>query len=206
MRKSKYTLPISILALIFTLLMVFALPTRGATDPTGNPNATYEELSTGRWVLTDTKVDVFNKTNITKWTPSGNSLNALTVWIDKLNIEHTVSSNFKLAEVPQMMPVGADLSLQENYLNDEYSTTTRTLIGIKVYIDKAGTNPVALNSDATEIMNLVKDNRSHQNEVKTGFFTAPKRFLDDTKQFQLTVDCYSGNDHYVTTYTYSYQN
>ena len=36
MRKSKYTLPISILMLVFAILMVIALPSRGATDPEGN--------------------------------------------------------------------------------------------------------------------------------------------------------------------------
>jgi len=205
MRKSKYTLPILVLTLIFGFLMVIAVPSRAANDPTGNPT-TYEELSSGHWVLTDTKVDVFNKNNFTKWTPGGNTLNALTVWVDQLKIQHTISSNFKIQEPPAVMPVGSDLSLQENYLNDEYSSTVKVLIGVKVYIDKAGTNPVALNPDAVEVINLVKDNTHHTDEVKTGFFTAPKRFLDDSKQFQMTIDCFSGNDHRVTTYTYTYQN
>ena len=205
MRQSKYTLPISILILVFVILMVIALPSRGATDPTGNPT-TYEELTTGHWVLTDTKVDVFNKGNITKWSPGASNLNALTVWVDQLNIQHTVSSNFKLQEPPAVMPVGSDLSIQANYLNDEYSTTYSLLVGVKVYIDKAGTNPVALNLDAVEVLSMVKNISQHKDEVKTGFFTAPKRFLDDTKQFQMTIDCYSGNDHHVTTYTYTYEN
>ena len=204
MKKSKNTLPIAFFALIFGFLMITAVPSYAA-DPNGNPT-TYEELTSGHWVLTDTKVDVFNKNNITKWTPGGNTLNAMTVWVDQLNIQHTVSSNFKIQEPPAVMNVGADLSLQENYLNDEYSTTYKLLVGVKVYIDKAGSNPVAASPDAVEVMNLVKDNTHHTDEVKTGFFTSPKRFLDDTKQFQLTIDCFSGNDHRVTTYTYSYEN
>src|SRR5438552_15769403 len=129
MRKSKYTLPISLLMLAFALLMVIALPLSAATDPNdpaGNP-ATYEELSSGKWILTDTKVDVFNKNNITKWTPSGNNLSAFTVWIDQLNIQHTISSNFKITEPPQTMQVGSDLSLQESYKNDEYSSNDRLM-------------------------------------------------------------------------------
>ncbi len=190
---------------IFTVLCVFVKPSySGGGNPGGN-TAGLEELTSGHWVLSDSKSDVINKSNITKWSEQNHNITAVTSWVDKLNIENTLSAAFRFQEPPQVIDPGADLSIQTNYTNVDYSTPVRVLEGIKINIDKAGRDCMALSSEGTEVMNLVKDNKQHSNEVKTGFFTGPKHLLDDTRQFQLTIDCFSGNDHYVTTYIYTYE-
>jgi hypothetical protein len=104
-----------------------------------------------------------------------------------------------------MMQPGSYLNIEAKYTNNEYSTPSRILTGIKMFFDRTGANFMAETQDAIEIMKVLKDNKQNTSEVKKGFFLAPKTLFDDTNRCELIIDCYVGQDHYVTTYTYTYQ-
>jgi hypothetical protein len=103
------------------------------------------------------------------------------------------------------MQPGAFMNIEAKYINNEYSTPCKINTGIKMFIDRQGANYLIMNTDAIEIVKLAKDNKVNNTEVKKGFFTAPKTLFDDTNQCDLIIDCYVGQDHYVSTYTYTYQ-
>jgi len=74
-----------------------------------------------------------------------------------------------------------------------------------MFFERVGASYLAMGPNAVEILKLNKDNKQYANEVKKGFYYAPNTLFDETKDCQLIVDCYVGKDHYVTTYTYTYQ-
>lgn len=166
---------------------------------------TKTELITGSWVMTDVKTQVYNRNNITKWETASGEIDANCSWKDILDIVHTVSSGFKWEEPPKTMQPGSFLNIEANYINKEYSTTGKVFTGMKMFIDKVGANQLAMEPEAIEVVKVAKDNKQYNSEVKRGFFTAPKTLFDDTNDCQLIVDCYVGQDHFVTTYTYTYQ-
>lgn len=163
------------------------------------------ELTGGAWVLTNTETSVFNSSNLTKWEGNSNETGGVLAWKDILDIIHTVNSGFKWQEPPKTMQPGSYLNLEAIYTNLDYSTSSNIKTGIKIFIDKVGTSYMAMNPDGIDVLKVNKDKAHYNNEVKKGFFNAPKTLFDETNQCQLIVDCYIGKDHYVTTYTYTYQ-
>lgn len=171
----------------------------------GTAGAPTEELAGGNWVLSSTESKIINSVGITKWEPTTGELTGITSWKDVLTIVHTVASGFKWQDPPKSMQPGTYLNLEAVYTNIDYSTTAKLNTGIKMFIERAGGNYLVMESNAIEVLKMNKDNKQYANEVKKGFFYAPKFFFDATNQCQLIVDCYIGKDHYITTYTYSYQ-
>jgi hypothetical protein len=199
---------IVILVTFILVALIFALQTQAQelnSDNLPTSAGSKMELTTGSWVLTDVQSHAYNRGNITKWDNSSNQINGLCSWKDILDIVHTVSSGFKWDNPPESMKPGTFLNMDAKYINNEYSTTAKINTGIKMYIDRAGSSYLVTSPDAIEVMKVTKDNRQYASENKKGFFNAPKTLFDDSEQCQLVVDCYIGQDHYVTTYTYTYQ-
>jgi hypothetical protein len=164
-----------------------------------------EELTNGIWVLERSEITKINSINITKWNTTESDLKAVCTWKDKIDIVHTVESGFKWQDPPKSMKPGEYLNLEAIYTNIDYSTTSNILIGVKMFFERVGGDLKNPEANAIEVMKLNKDRKSYANEVKKGFFYAPKYYFDATNQCQLVVDCYIGKDHYITTYTYTYQ-
>ena len=208
MKNKKKIFGASILVILITFVLValfFNLQTQGQelSYPTSAGEQT--ELTTGAWMLTDISTRVYNSKNITTWNSASTEITGECSWKDILDIVHTVNIGFKWEEPPKMMPPGKFLSIQADYVNNEYSTPCKVVTRIKMFIDRIGTNHLASNPDAIEIMKVTKDNKQNKSEVKKGFFTAPKTLFDETNQCELTVDCFVGQDHFVTKYLYTYQ-
>ncbi len=91
------------------------------------------------------------------------------------------------------------------YTNVDYRPTANINTGVKMFFPSTNSDVRQMSPDAVEILKLNKDNKQYANEVKKGFFYAPQTLFDETNKCQLVVDCYVGKDHYVTTYTYVYQ-
>lgn len=164
-----------------------------------------EELVGGNWVLTNVESKSYNGINITKWNANESEIKGLCSWKDKIDIIHSVESGFKWQAPPKYMQPGSYLNLEAVYTNIDYSTTAPINTGIKMFIERAGADYKIIDDNAIEILKLNKDNKQYANEVKKGFFYAPKTLFDATKMCQMIVDCYVGKDHYVTIYTYTYQ-
>jgi len=210
MKNRKKLIGNSLLAILITfalLALVMTLNTFGQELTYNSPSVSGSktELTTGSWVMTGSKTEVYNRNNITKWETSTGEIDANCSWKDVLNIIHTVNSGFKWQEPPKTMQPGSFLNLEANYINKEYSTTGKVLTGIKMYINRVGGNYLVMEAEAIEVVKLAKDNKQYNTEIKKGFFIAPKTLFDDTNECQLVVDCYVGQDHYVTSYTYAYQ-
>jgi hypothetical protein len=187
--------------LIASFLLGFSVHTYAQYESGG-----LTELTGGNWVLTSVKQEAYNKQSITAWTPSGAlEVNALCSWKDILDIIHTVDASFKWQEPPQRMQPGSYMNLEAIYTNNEYSTTGKVNLGIKMFFDAVGTNYMAANPTSIEVLKVSKDSRQYNSEVKKGFFYAPKNLFDESNECLLIIDCYIGKDHYVTTYTYTYQ-
>ncbi len=166
---------------------------------------TPEELEGGNWILSGVEAKAYNGINITKWKTSDLQILGTTSWKDKIEIIHTVESGFKWQEPPKNMQPGAYLNLEAVYTNVDYSTTANIQTGIKMFFGRVGSDYNKPEANSIEILKLNKDNKQYANEVKKGFFYAPNMPFDATYMCQLVVDCYVGKDHYVTTYTYTYQ-
>lgn len=164
-----------------------------------------EELSGGTWILSNTESKKLNGVNITKWNVTGNEINAVCSWKDKIEIMHTVESGFKWQDPPKTMKPGEYLNLEAIYTNIDYSTTANLNTGIKVFFGRVGSDVKNPEPNSIEVLKLNKDFKQYNNEVKKGFFYAPKTLFDVTKMCQLVVDCYIGKDHYAVIYTYTYQ-
>ena len=207
---SKFTVKISILILLASAIMAFAYEVRAQeltiTNTSTEGAGTYKaELSGGSWVLTNVQQKAYNGTNLTKWSAKSNEIDGELSWKDMLDIIHTVNSGFKWQDPPQTMQPGSYLNLEAVYTNIDYATSSNVKTGIKMFIDRAGADYKISNEDAIEILKVNKDNKQYANEVKKGFFSAPKTLFDETNQCQLIIDCFVDKDHYVTTYTYEYQ-
>lgn len=202
---------IVILVTFMLVALIFALQTQAqevtVNDDENSPTgaSTKTELVGGSWVLTDVKSNVYNRGNVTKWESASNEITGMCSWKDILDIVHTVSSGFMWQQPPTTMRPGNFLNLDAKYINNEYSTTAKLLTGIKMYIDKPGSNYLINTPDAIEVVKVSKDNKQYSSEDKKGFFNAPKTFFDETNQCELVVDCFIGQDHYVTRYIYTYQ-
>lgn len=212
MNDSKNTMRFSIILFVVSAMMAFVLTVRGQELTITNSNTSTEgagtyktELTGGSWVLSNVEQKAYNGTNLTKWTGNTNEVGGMHSWKDMLDIIHTVNSGFKWQDPPKTMQPGSYLNLEAVYTNLDYSTPSNVKTGIKMFIDKAGVSYMVSNPDAIDILKVNKDNKQNANEVKKGFFDAPKTLFDETNQCQLVVDCYIGKDHYVTTYTYEYQ-
>lgn len=162
------------------------------------------EPVSGYWEFTGSKTDIYSADKNTLWDNNSDLIVATSTWIDMLKIEHTVSSSFKWEQPPQRLMPGSDNKISGNYINNEYSTPNRVLTGLRILIDRTNEAFSEANAGSTEILKVLKDNKQHVSEVKTGFFSAPKFFRGDTREIRLLVDCYIGKDHYVTTYTYNW--
>lgn len=176
-------------------------------DNTTNEGAglSKEELVGGNWILTNVESKSFNGVNITKWQANNNELQGNCSWKDMLGIVHTVESGFSWQDPPKKMQPGSYLNLEAVYTNIDYSTTTQLNTGIKMFFAGTYSDFKVMEPNAVEILKVNKDNKHYANEVKKGFFYAPKNYFDETNMCNLVVDCYVGKDHYVITYTYTYQ-
>ena len=193
----------NVLLLASAVVLAFAYPVN-AQDVEG-AGLTGTELAGGSWVLTNVDQKSYNRTSTTKWSNNSNEVDGLCSWKDILDIVHTVNAGFKWQEPPQKMQPGTYMNLEAIYTNNEYSTTGKVFTGIKMFFDKVGANYMAMNTNGLEVLRVIKDDKQNASEVKKGFFYAPKTLFDETNQCQLIIDCYVGQDHYVTTYTYTYQ-
>jgi len=188
-------------ALIFTL-QTFGQEVSNDNYPTG---AGITELTSGYWVLVDAKTNVYNTQGLTTWENKSNNISGEYTWKDFLDIVHTVNSGFKWENPPQTMQPGNFLNIEAKYVNNEYSTPSKIPTGIKMFIDRNGANALKESVESIEIMRVAKDNKHNNSEVKKGFFVVPKTLFDESAKCDLVVDCFIGQDHYVTTYTYVYQ-
>lgn len=178
---------------------------QNVTETNENTRFLSEELTGGSWILSNTEIKKINAMNITKWSITDNELNAICSWKDKIEIVHTVESGFKWQDPPKTMKPGEYLNLEAIYTNVDYSTTANLNTGIKMFIGKIGGDVKNPEPNSIEVLKLNKDFKQYNNEVKKGFFYAPKTLFDISKMCQLVVACYIGKDHYVTIYTYTYQ-
>ena len=197
---------------IVSIIFFFSVSVYAQTDnnpaPSGSPGeeqTTYTQEAIGYWELNGSN-NASNPSKITNWTGTEQSLTGQSIWKDILDIQHTVSSSFKWERPPERMIPGMEVALTGEYIDNEYSTTGKTITGIKIYIDKIGTPVNKPSLDAIEIVKLNKDYRQHLSEAKKNKFSAPKFFIGKSKDIQVIVDCYVGNDHYVSTYTYTWVN
>jgi hypothetical protein len=195
-----------------SILFFFTVTVSAQTDnnpaPSGSPGEeqmTYTQEAIGYWELNGTN-NAFNPSKVTNWTGGEQNLTGVSVWNDILNIQHTVSSSFKWEKPPERMVPGMEVNLTGEYIDNEYSTTGKTVTGIKIYIDKIGTPINKPSLDAIEIVKLNKDNKQHVSEARKNKFSAPKFYIGKSKDIQVIVDCYVGTDHYVSTYTYTWVN
>jgi len=191
-----------IAALIFTI-QTFGQEVTYSEYPTGA--STKAELITGSWILTGSETHVYNTHGLTKWENKSNEIDGEYTWKDFLDIVHTVNSGFKWETPPKSMQPGNFLNIEASYVNNEYSTPSKIPTGIKMFIDRNGINFMTQTQESIEIMKVSKDNKQNGSEVKKGFFTAPKTLFDEIPKCDLVIDCFIGQDHYVTTYTYTYQ-
>jgi hypothetical protein len=157
----------------------------------------------GYWKLYETRSEVYDGARCTKWT-TGETITALSVWKDLLNIEHTIGSSFTWEAPPNKMMPGLEVILSGTYDNIEYSTTNKIYTGIKIFMDRAGTSFFENTSDGIQVINVRKDNKLHTAEIQKGKFIAPKHFVGEGREIQIMVDCFIGKDHYITTYFYSF--
>jgi hypothetical protein len=192
---------------IICLALVLFTRVTGAQNITG---ASQQEIASmesepmnGYWELSNSNSQPVDLARITAWT-TGDNLVALTVWKDILNIEHTVSSSFKWDTPPSKLMPGIEISMSGKYENIEYSTPNRVLTGIKILVDKAGSTFQNLTSSAIQVVNVNKDNKQHSSEIQNGKFSVPKHFSGEGNEIVITVDCFVGKDHYVSTYTYTF--
>jgi hypothetical protein len=211
MRQKNYTMRVLLAALVVSLVLAFVLPSNGqdkSSNTTGILVAGEQnisgDLTTGNWVLTDRRTEVFNKANVTQWSGSEQNLLGLCQWEDVLNIVHTISGGFKWEEPPRTMAPGTDVKFAVGYVNDEYSTDNKVLIGIKVRVDNTTADYYTASPKAVDVLKLTKDNKNYSSETKTVYFSAPKTLLGESNEIQFMVDCYIGQDHYVSTYTYTW--
>ncbi len=174
-------------------------------EPNEGAGISKEELVGGTWVLSGVESKSYNGINITKWQNNNNELKGNCSWKDVLEIIHTVESGFKWQDPPKSMQPGSYLNLEAVYTNLDYSTTASINTGIKMFYASTKSDVKTMGADAVEVLKLNKDNKQYANEVKKGFYYAPNFLFDETNKCQLVVDCYVGKDHYVTTYTYVYQ-
>lgn len=168
-------------------------------------SANMEELTSGMWVLTNTETKILNGVNITKWETANNELLGITSWKDMLNIIHTIESGFKWQEPPKYMQPGTYMNLEAIYTNLDYSTTANINTGIRILIGRTGMDYLVQEQNTIDVLKLNKNSFQYTNEIKKGFFYAPKKFFDESNTCQLIIDCYTGKDHYLTIYTYTYQ-
>lgn len=213
MRNKNYILRVMLAALAISLFLAFVLPvnaqiTAGNSSNSGDKPTTITddktELVNGNWILTERNTQVFNNVGVTMWSGSEQDLMATCQWKDILNVEHTVSSIFKWEEPSRIMAPGSYEKFHSQFIKEDYSTTANIQQGIKVRFDRLGTDFTVPNSNAIEVLNLSKDKRKHDSEEKTGFFYAPKTLLGETNDILMIVDCFIGQDHYITTYTYTW--
>lgn len=195
-----------------SILFIFSVSVSAQTDnnpaPSGSPGEeqmTYTQEAVGYWELSGTD-NAFNPSKITNWTGNEQNLTGQSVWKDLIDIQHTVSSSFKWEKPPVRMIPGVELSLEGEYIDNEYSTTGKTQTGILIHIDKIGTPVNKPSIDAIEVVKLNKNDKQHLSEVKKNRFNVPKFYIGKSKDIQVIVDCYVGNDHYVSTYTYTWIN
>jgi hypothetical protein len=176
-------------------------------DNTTNEGAgiSKEELVGGTWVMTNVESKSITGINITKWQNDNNEVKGNCSWKDVLDIIHTVESGFKWQDPPKSMQPGSYLNLEAIYTNIDYSTTASINTGIKIFFAGTTSDVKVMGPNAVEVLKLNKDNKHYANEVKKGFYYAPTYLFDETNSCILVVDCYVGKDHYVTTYTYVYQ-
>lgn len=155
----------------------------------------------GYWQLTETKSEIYNVANRTKWT-EGAYITAISSWIDYLDVEHTIESGFKWDTPPEKLMPGKNLQLAGSFEDREFSTCSRIQSGIKIYV--SGNQKGFLHPDAviSNVLYLKKDCKTHNSEINIGTFTAPRNNSKDNNLLHLTIDCYIGSDHYVSTYTY----
>ena len=209
MRRTTNTTKILLAALAVTIILAFVLPLNaqvvgGDKDVTVTSGDSKTELANGVWVLTGTNTSKFNNANITKWGGYEQNISANCSWIDILNIEHSISCSFKWLDVPKTMSPGAATKFAVEYVYDDYASTNKIVHGIKAKFDDAGADYLAAGPNVLDIVKLTKDNKNYSSETKTLYFIAPKTFLGETNQIQLMVDCFMGQDHYVTYYTYTW--
>jgi hypothetical protein len=201
MKRKNYTIRILLAMLAFSLILAFVFPLNAQVIAGGDDKT---DLSTGTWVLTERNITKFNNANVTNWGGIEQNLTANCVWTDILKIEHSISCGFKWMDPPSVMFPGKDTKFAIEYIYDDYASTCKVVYGIKAKIDNVAADYMAAGPNSVDIVKLTKDNKNTSSETKTVYFTAPKTFIGDTNQMQLMVDCYIGQDHYVTYYTYSW--
>lgn len=208
MRRNNLTI-VLIAAAIITLIIAVVFPINaqnigGDKDVKITSSDTKTDLMSGIWVLTETNTSKFNNANVTKWGGFEQNISANCVWVDILNIEHSISCSFKWLDPPKTMNPGKDTKFGIEYIYNDYASTNKVVYGIKAKLDNFSADYMAAGPNALEVARLTKDNKNYNSETKTLYFTAPKQFLGETNQMQLIVDCYMGQDHYVTYYTYTW--
>lgn len=181
-----------------------------------NPNLAYldgsntnliedpNEPANGFWMLSDVKTENKNLGKITNWVINSEIIIANARWIDQLNIEHNVSCTFEWDRPPDKLIPGTDNKIKTYFKNNEYSTTGKVNTGIKIKIDKIGKIESNLDYESIDILKLAKDYKNRSSEDKLGFFTVPKYYKGDNRTIELVVDCYIGNDHFISTYFYNW--
>lgn len=163
---------------------------------------TVDNSSNGYWTLKDTKVNINSAEKRTVWTINGTELTANTRWLDILNIEHTVISNFRWTKSYRELKPDADMIFQGVYKNVEYNTTAQLPTGIEITINY---NFEINNQLLIETYDISKSGRHFMNllpELRNGNFKVPLHSQFDV--MQIIVKCYVGKDNYTTIYTYNW--
>jgi hypothetical protein len=166
----------------------------------GLPN----EPMSGYWMLVNSKTEVANLVKHTEWTVESGLLTANTNWEDAHKIEETISASFKWDNPPDKMLPGSEVQIKGTFVNNEYSSISRVPYGLLVSLGSTNIKYYNAKSEASEVLQISKNYKQHNSEVKDGWFTAPKHYAGESTWIQLMIDCYVGQDHYVTTYIFSW--
>lgn len=170
-------------------------------EVTGASEESESELALGYWQLTENKAEIYNVANRTKW-EDGPQVNATSSWKDYLEIEHTIRSGFKWDAPPEKLQPGKEIKLSGAFEDKEFSTCAKIQSGIKIYVSEKQKGFLHPNAVISNVINMKKDAKVHNTEVTAGSFAVPKLSSSENNVIHLTIDCYIGSDHFVSTYTY----
>jgi hypothetical protein len=129
-------------------------------------------------------------------------VNATSSWKDYLDIEHTIRSGFKWDAPPEKLLPGKEIKISGAFEDKEFSTCAKIQTGIKIYLSEKQKGFLHPNAVISNVLNVKKDAKVHSSEVNSGMFAAPKLTNKENNVIHLTIDCYIGSDHFVSTYTY----
>ena len=151
------------------------------------------------WQLTESKVLVSNYDNYTVWTGSPGEIKGEMTRIDNYKIEHTITTKFTWGLPPAMLTPGKESSIYAAFENTDYSSTSPAFSGLIIKLDDYNENI----SSASEFVKLGRSKKNSTPEFTNGTFFVPFH-NEKNNRLLISVNCFIGNDHYITAYIYEW--